>query len=206
MHNLQGDEHDSPIYTNYNVDAMKESIIDACSEYKGSLTYMRGETDCNDMAVYLWNQLQQRGVKTLMVIGTPDGEYTPFANCDHAWLACNTPDGFMFIDPTVPMIIYNNTVYTFRTPGEVDTYMQELDESLYRSRRDDYSYMSDEEFDTFWRLVSSDENVQEANALARSHARYDPHDRPGDYSDFDYRQGYYYAKPSDMRKDLGDRW
>ena len=40
------------------------------------------------------------------------------------------------------------------------------------------------------------------NALARSHARYDPHDHLGDYSDFDYRQGYYYAKPSDLMKDL----
>ena len=44
------------------------------------------------------------------------------------------------------------------------------------------------------------------NALARSHARYDPHDHLGDYSDFDYRQGYYYAKPSDLRKDIGARW
>ena len=44
------------------------------------------------------------------------------------------------------------------------------------------------------------------NALARSHARYDPHDHPGDYSDFDYRQGCYYAKPSDLMKDMGDGW
>jgi hypothetical protein len=203
-YNLQISERDTPIYINYNVDAAEEAITDVCSEYKDSLVYMQGETDCNDMAVYLWNMLQKRGVKTLLVIGTPDGEYTPFADCDHAWLACNTPDGNIHIEPTVPMVIYSNCVHT--TQDEIDAYMESWEEESYREIRDDYPYLSDEEFDTIWRSVTNSEECQERRIKVRSGLQYIRSERPGDYSDFDYRQGYYYAKPSDMRKDIGERW
>jgi len=209
-YNLQKSERDTPIYINYNVDAAEEAIIDVCSEYKDSLVYMQGETDCNDMAVYLWNMLQKRGVKTLLVIGTPDGEYTPFADCDHAWLACNTPDGNIHIEPTVPMVIYSNCVYTFRTSEEVDEYMvnilEESKQDLIRDIREEYSYLTEEEIETAHEKVLSSEEGQAMLAALRSGAWYINHERPGDYSDFDYRQGYYYAKPSDMRKDIGERW
>jgi hypothetical protein len=205
-YNLQKSERDTPIYINYNVDAAEEAIMDVCSEYKDSLVYMRGETDCNDMAVYLWNMLQKRGVKTLLVIGTPDGKYTPFADCDHAWLACDTPDGYIYIEPTVPMVIYSNYVYTFRTQDEIDAYIESLEEESYRKSRDDYPYFSDEEFDTIWRLATNSEEDEEWRSKIRSDAWRIGHERPGDHSDFDYGQGYYYAKPSDMRKDIGERW
>ncbi|MHC1623036.1 MAG: hypothetical protein ACXQTR_00400 [Candidatus Methanospirareceae archaeon] len=205
-YNLQKSERDTPIYINYNVDAAEESITDVCSEYKDSLVYMQGETDCNDMAVYLWNMLQKRGVKTLLVLGTTDGEYTPFADCNHVWLACDTPDGYIHIEPTVPMAIYSNCVHTFRTQDEIDAYMESWEEESYRKSRDDYPYLSDEEFDTIWRSVISSEEDQELRRKLISGLRYIRSERPGDYSDFDYRQGYYYAKPSDLRKDLGERW
>lgn len=205
-YNLRGSELDSPTYINYNADATEEAIIDVCSEYKDSLVYMRGETDCNDMAVYLWNMLQKRGVKTLLVIGTPDGEYTPFDECDHAWLACDTPDGYIHIEPTVPMVIYGNCVYTFRTQDEIDAYMESWEEESYRKNRDDYPYLSDGEFDTIWRSVTNSEEDQERRNELISGLRNIQSERPSDYSDFDYRQGYYYAKPSDMRKDIGARW
>ena len=205
-YNLQKSERDTPTYINYNVDAAEEAIMDVCSEYKDSLVYMRGETDCNDMAIYLWNMLQKEGVKTLLVAGTPDGEHTPFADCDHAWLACDTPDGYIYIEPTIPMVIYSNYGYTFRTQDEIDAYIESLEEESYRKSRDDYPYFSDEEFDTIWRLATNSEEDEEWRSKIRSDAWHIKHERPGDYSDFDYRQGYYYAKPSDMRKDIGERW
>jgi hypothetical protein len=205
-YNLQKSERDSPIYINYNADVTAEAIMDVCSEYKDSLVYIQGETDCNDMAIYLWNMLQKRGVKTLLVIGTPDGEYTPFADCDHAWLVCKTPDGAIYIEPTVPMVIDSSCVCTFRTQDEIDAYMERCDEESYREIRDDYPYLSSEEFDKIWRSIISSEEYQEMRSKFRLGARYIQSERPGDYSDFDYRQGYCYAKPSDMRKDLGERW
>jgi len=205
-HDLQKSERDSPIYINYDADAAEEAVMDVCSEYKDSLVYIEGETDCNDMAIYLWNMLQKRGVKTLLVLGTLDGGPTPFADCNHAWLACDTPDGYMYIEPTVPMVIYGNCVYTFRTQDEIDTYMESWEEESYRENRDDYPYLSDEEFDTIWKSVTNSEEDQERRSKLRSSARYIRCERPGDYSDFDYRQGYYYAKPSDLRKDIGERW
>jgi len=205
-HDLQKSERDSPIYINYDADAAEEAVMDVCSEYKDSLVYIQGETDCNDMAIYLWNMLQKRGVKTLLVIGTPDGEHTPFADCDHAWLACDTPDGYIHIEPTVPMVIYSNYVYTFRTQDEIDAYMESWEEESYRENRDDHPYLSDEEFDTIWRSVTTSEEGQELRSKLRSGLWDIQSERPGDYSDFDYRQGYYYAKPSDLRKDIGDRW
>ena len=206
-YNLRGSELDSPTYINYNVDVTYvEAIMDVCSEYKDSLVYIQGETDCNDMAVYLWNMLQKSGVKTLLVIGTPDGEYTPFADCDHAWLVCKAPDATICIEPTVPMVICSSCVYTFRTQDEIDAYMERFDEESYREIRDDYPYLSDEEFDEIWRSSISSEEYREMRSKFRSGLRYIQSERPGDYSDFDYRQGYYYAKPSDLRKDIGERW
>ena len=209
-YNLQKSERDTPTYINYNVDAAEEAIMDVCSEYKDSLVYMRGETDCNDMAIYLWNMLQKEGVKTLLVIGTPDGGHTPFAACDHAWLSCNTPDGYIYIEPTVPMVIYSNYVYTFRTSEEVDEYMiktlEESKQDLIRYIREEYPHLTEEEIETTYEILSSSEKGQARLVALRSSARYIIRERPGDYSDFDYRQGYYYAKPSDLRKDIGERW
>jgi len=222
-HDLQKSERDSPIYINYDADAAEEAVMDVCSEYKDSLVYIQGETDCNDMAIYLWNMLQKKGVKTLLVIGTPDGGHTPFADCDHAWLACDTPDGYIHIEPTVPMVIYGNCVYTFRTSEEIDEMMEELEEwnksekdSIRERVREElrrehpHLTFTEEEIEmacekALEKVLSSEED-REMLANVRSGARYIKRERPGDYSDFDYRQGYYYAKPSDMRKDIGERW
>jgi hypothetical protein len=151
---------------------------------------MQGETDCSDMAVYLWNMLQKKGVKTLLVIGTPDGEHTPFADCDHVWLACNTPDGLIGIEPTVPMVIYSNYVYTFRTSEEVDEciendlFLQNIIENQERneeSRRELFEKCNiDYNSDRY-------ELFQEELATIRSNRRIISRERPGDYSDFDYR-------------------
>jgi hypothetical protein len=198
-HNLQKSERDGPMCVNYNEDATEEAIMNVCSEYKDSLVYIKGETDCNDMAIYLWNMLQKEGVKTLLVIGTPDGEHTPFAACDHAWLACNTPDGYIYIEPTVPMVIYSNCVYTFRTSDEIDKYLENTAKRIMDERMRQDPSLTLEDYETYIKMLKNDEEM-------RSKSRYDKQHRPGDYSDFDYRQGYYYAKPSDLRKDIGERW
>ena len=104
------------------------------------------------------------------------------------------------------MVIYSNCVYTFRTRDEIDAYMENWEEESYRKNRDKYINWSDEEFDRVWRSVTNSEEDRERISNIRSRARYIRSERPGDYSDFDYRQGYYYEKPSDLRKDIGDRW
>ena len=106
----------------------------------------------------------------------------------------------------MPTVIYSNCVYTFRTQDEIDAYMESWEEESYRENRDDYPYLSDEKFDEIWRSVTTSEEGQELRSKLRAGARHIRRERPDDYSDFDYRQGYYYAKPSDMRKDIGERW
>jgi hypothetical protein len=56
-YNLQKSERDTPTYINYNVDAAEEAIMDVCSEYKDSLVYMRGETDCTRWRAYTVRRL-----------------------------------------------------------------------------------------------------------------------------------------------------
>ena len=151
-HSELGVKLDDPVYVNYNDDVDKD-IKDACWEFSQYMpAYMEDEVDCDDMAVYLWNKLQEKGVKTILVVGMLDGEYTPFNKCNHVWLRCMTPDGGITIEPTIPAVIYSNGYYTF------------------------------------------------SSGYYKSHFNEDPN------MDYKYHYGFYYAKPSDMRADLGDRW
>ncbi|KAF5414448.1 MAG: hypothetical protein C5S48_08615 [Candidatus Methanogaster sp.] len=61
-------------------------------------------------------------------------------------------------------------------------------------------------FTTCLKVKTNSEEDQERRSKLRFGLRDIQSERPGDYSDFDYRQGYYYAKPSDLRKDIGERW
>ena len=141
---------DDPMYVNYNDDVDKD-IKEVCLEFSQYMpTYMEGETDCDDMAVYLWNKLQEKGVKTLLVVGRVGDKNPPFNECDHAWLVCQSPSGSIAIEPTIPAMIYNNGYLIFRNSK---------------------------------------------SSFTEDPTMYDK-----------YRYGVYYAKPSDMRADLGDRW
>ena len=188
LHAIQG-EIDDPVYMNYN-DDVEGDINDVCYEFLQYMpTYMEGETDCDDMAVYLWNKLQEKGVKTLLVVGSDDGKNTPFNECDHAWLQCRTPTGGITIEPTIPAVIFSNGYRTFSTPAEIDAFVANyLRENLSCSPREVVDAMNDEE------------KMKEVHETLKSTFIEDP-----TMSD-KYRYGFVYTKPSDMRADIGDRW
>jgi hypothetical protein len=54
--------------------------------YLKTHTYIKGQTDCNDMAVDIWNMLQTAGIVSIIAVGNLDMDSYSFAACDHAWL------------------------------------------------------------------------------------------------------------------------
>ena len=207
-HCIPYDERHDPVYVNYG-DDVDDHIEEVCSEFVEYMpVYMRGEVDCSDMAVYLWNKLQERGVKTILVLGSTDGEYTPFGECDHVWLRCLTPDAGYTIEPTTPAIIYNNGITTFRTSEEVD----ELMVSYTQKSRSNFLKLYDEMYPgapsdlrelacEIW--LECPESVEKHDmAIEHYKCRFIEDSSKTDK----YSYGFYYAKPSDLRADVGDRW
>lgn len=204
FHNIPYDKLDDPMYVNYN-DDVDDHIEEVCSEFAEYMpVYMRSEVDCSDMAVYLWNKLQEAGVKTLLVAGTTDGEYTPFDECDHVWLQCRTPTGIITIEPTMPATIYRNTYITFRTEEEVEEILTESLDVAYKEARSRTPMLTDEEFDDHWEETMDDDYMRELQTEMEESYRYQSNVKPDDFSDYSY--GFHYAKPSDLRADVGDRW
>jgi len=63
--------------------------------------YIEGETDCNDMAVDIWDMLRKRGILSLIAIGNLKMEDEPFAKCNHTWLVIISSSGkFFALEPT----------------------------------------------------------------------------------------------------------
>ena len=188
LHAIVNGEQDDPVYMNYNSN-VEEDIKEVCSEFSQYMpTYMEDEVDCDDMAVFLWNKLQEKGVKTFIVVGRVDGEETPFSMCDHAWLVCQTPGGSMVIEPTLPAVIYSNGYLVFSSPAKIEEILNEGVQEGNISR-EEYEY-----------IMNNEDVKKEIFERYKSTFVEDP-------TIFDrYRYGFYYAKPSDMRADIGDRW
>lgn len=75
--------------------------------YYRTHTYIVGETDCNDMAVDLWNMLLTEEIKSVIVIGNLDKEFAEFNESDHAWLIVFSPDGkYSVLEPTTGEVFY----------------------------------------------------------------------------------------------------
>jgi len=204
-HYIPYDDWHDPVYVNYG-DDVNEDIKEVCWEFLQYMpTYMRGEVDCSDMAVYLWNKLQEKGVKTVLVVGSIDGEYTPFNECDHIWLQCRTPTGCITIEPTTPAIIYSNGYATFRTESEVDELMVTNSERF----QNDFFEVYDEMYPgapSNIRELAMEIWIQSPEVMER-HREYHKYRFIEDSSKFDkYSYGFRYAKPSDLRADVGDRW
>lgn len=203
-HCIPFDERDDPMYVNYN-DDIQDDINEVCSEFAEYMPiYIRGEVDCSDMAVYLWNKLQESGVKTLLVAGTTDGEFTPFDECDHVWLSCRTPTGSITIEPTMPAVIYSNKYITFRTEEEVEELLTDSLDRAYKESRIKSPGFTDEGFDDHWEECMDTEDMRELKRSLEENFRYQSNEKPDDFPDYSY--GFHYAKPSDLRADVGDRW
>jgi hypothetical protein len=99
-------------------------------------TYIEGETDCNDMAVDIWDMLRRKGIISLLAIGNLELDDEHFDQCNHTWLVIlNSSGGAFALEPT------NGELYFV-----------------------------------------------------------------GDTNYAQYKRFFIYAKPSDMRADLGSRW
>lgn len=55
-------------------------------EYFKTHIYIKGQTDCNDMAIDIWNMLQAAGIVSIIVVGNLDLDDYTFAQCNHVWL------------------------------------------------------------------------------------------------------------------------
>ena len=75
--------------------------------YYRTHTYLQGQTDCNDMAVDLWNMLLTVDIKSVIVVGNKDKQSEEFDECDHAWLYVFDAEGkVIYLEPTTGVVIY----------------------------------------------------------------------------------------------------
>jgi len=117
-----------------------DMVKDVAKQYYETHVYIQGETDCNDMAIDIWNMLHARGVTSIIVVGNLDMETETFSECNHTWLIVYADPGeaLCAIEPT------NGEAFLF--PGCPEP------------------------------------------------------------KRFQYCSGFFYAKPSDLRADFGERW
>jgi len=75
-------------------------------QYLKTHTYIKGETDCNDMAIDIWNMLQTEGIVSILVTGNIDIPNPTFAQCNHTWLVIlgfekgYSKPKYFFLEPT----------------------------------------------------------------------------------------------------------
>ncbi len=86
---------------------LREKLEDIGNSYDETHTYIQGETDCNDMAVDIWNMLITENIKSVIVVGNKDMMNEAFDDCDHAWLYVFDADGMViYMEPTTGEVIY----------------------------------------------------------------------------------------------------
>lgn len=75
--------------------------------YHGTHVYIQNETDCDDMAVDIWNMLLAQNIKSVIVVGNLDKKNASFAETNHAWLVVYNAQGqYAILEPTTGEIIY----------------------------------------------------------------------------------------------------
>lgn len=63
-----------------------DEILTLTTTYFQTHKYVFGETDCNDMAVDVWQKLLYKEIISLIVVGSLEKSYESFLECNHAWL------------------------------------------------------------------------------------------------------------------------
>jgi len=75
--------------------------------YHSTHVYIPNETDCDDMAVDIWNMLLAQNIKSVIVIGNLEKTGATFAEADHAWLVVYNFEGkYAILEPTTGEMIY----------------------------------------------------------------------------------------------------
>jgi len=94
--------------------------------YNSTHVYIPNETDCNDMAVDIWNMSLKDGIKSVIVIGNLGKSALTFADCNHAWLTVFNAEGnYMILEPTNGEVIYGTNAYGAHN-SQIDPYLTGL--------------------------------------------------------------------------------
>ena len=73
-------------------------------------TYIANETDCNDMAVDIWDMLSKQGIISLIVVGNIDKTGETWSQCNHAWLMIPNAAGYYFaLEPTDGQLFFGSS-------------------------------------------------------------------------------------------------
>jgi hypothetical protein len=85
---------------------LEDKTYDIADNYYLTHTYIEDETDCNDMAIDVWNMLHTEGIKSIIVIGNHYMDNEQFGDCDHAWLLVYDSEGYSFAVETTAGLLY----------------------------------------------------------------------------------------------------
>jgi hypothetical protein len=91
LHNIPISEiHSNSIYWNLSWQGkypeMEKKVKEISQQYNKTHTYIAGQTDCNDMAIDVWNMLQTAKITSVIVVGNVKLTEYAFSQCNHAWL------------------------------------------------------------------------------------------------------------------------
>ena len=79
--------------------------------YHSTHVYIPNETDCDDMAVDIWNMLLAQNIKSVIVVGNLENTNATFAESNHAWLVVYNFEGkYAILEPTTGEVIYGVNV------------------------------------------------------------------------------------------------
>ena len=82
------------------------------SAYSNTHRFTPGGTDCNVMAVEIWDRLLRRGIVSIIVAGNLEMNREGFRDCDHAWLMVYSAEG-----STIAVETTNGRTYTREDAG-----------------------------------------------------------------------------------------
>lgn len=119
-HNLSSEEFNvSSTYWNLGWEDAKlqQTVREVNTAYYEWHAYIANQTDCNDMAVDIWDMLRRKGIISLIATGNLELENETFDQCNHAWLVIFNSSGKAFaLEPT------NGQLY-FKGDPKADQYM-----------------------------------------------------------------------------------
>lgn len=99
---------------------LQTTVERIAQRYLSTHTYMKGEFDCDDMAVDLWNILRTKGIKSVIAIGNLEKSGESLSEANHAWLYVFNADGKVFyLEPTTGKVIYGRLASGSTNPDAI---------------------------------------------------------------------------------------
>lgn len=72
--------------SSWDADSLYRTLISTNRLYHQDHTYVKGVSDCDDMAIDIWNILYNKGITSVIVVGNLDIDEEGFTKSNHAWL------------------------------------------------------------------------------------------------------------------------